>query len=210
MATIPADLPKLESSNQSRRILWRSLGLLRPYLRLTVSAYAALLGTTAIVLVTPQFLRWIVDQGIRQNDMQILTWAVLGLLALSALRGALTFASGLMAENASQGVSYDLRRDLHDKLTELSFAYHDRTESGQLLSRMMQDVERLRMLTGRSILGLANAVVLLIGTAAALFFMNPTLAFLLCSQCRYWRTELRFSAHATGPCRSRFSSSWPC
>ena len=103
MATIPADLPKLESSNQSRRILWRSLGLLRPYLRLTVSAYAALLGTTAIVLVTPQFLRWIVDQGIRQNDMQILTWAVLGLLALSALRGALTFASGLMAEIASAG-----------------------------------------------------------------------------------------------------------
>ena len=176
MATIPADLPKLESSNQSRRILWRSLGLLRPYLRLTVSAYGALLGTTAIVLVTPQFLRWIVDQGIRQNDMQLLTWSVLGLLALSALRGALTFASGLMAEIASQGVSFDLRRDLHAKLTELSFAYHDRTESGQLLSRAMQDVERLRMLTGRSILGLANAVVLLIGTAVALFFMNPTLA----------------------------------
>jgi ATP-binding cassette subfamily B protein len=178
MATAPAELPNLLESNQNRRILWRALGLLRPYLRLTVSAYGALLGTTAIVLVTPQFLRWIVDQGIRQNDMQLLTWSVLGLLALSALRGALTFASGLMAEIASQGVSYDLRRDLHAKLTELSFAYHDRTESGQLLSRAMQDVERLRMLTGRSILGLANAVVLLIGTAAALVIMNPTLALL--------------------------------
>ena len=108
MATAPAELPNLLESNQNRRILWRALGLLRPYLRLTVSAYGALLGTTAIVLVTPQFLRWIVDQGIRQNDMQLLTWSVLGLLALSALRGALTFASGLMAEIASQGVSYDL------------------------------------------------------------------------------------------------------
>ena len=178
MATAPAELPNLLKSNQNRRYLWRALRLLRPYFRLTIFAYAALLATTAIVLVTPQFIRWIVDQGIRQNDMRLLTWSVLGLLGLSAVRGALTFVSGLLAEVASQGVSYDLRRDLHAKLTELSFAYHDRTESGQLLSRSMQDVERVRMLTGRSILGLANGVVLLIGTAAALVIMNPTLALL--------------------------------
>ncbi len=178
MATAPAELPNLLKSNQNRRYLWRALRLLRPYFRLTIFAYAALLVTTAIVLVTPQFIRWIVDQGIRQNDMRLLTWSVLGLLGLSAVRGALTFVSGLLAEVASQGVSYDLRRDLHAKLTELSFAYHDRTESGQLLSRSMQDVERVRMLTGRSILGLANGVVLLIGTAAALVIMNPTLALL--------------------------------
>ncbi len=178
MATAPAELPNLLKSNQNRRYLWRALRRLRPYLRLTIFAYAALLATTAIVLVTPQFIRWIVDQGIRQNDMRLLTWSVLGLLGLSAVRGALTFVSGLLAEVASQGVSYDFRRDLHAKLTELSFAYHDRTESGQLLSRTMQDVERLRMLTGRSILGLANGVVLLIGTAAALVIMNPTLALL--------------------------------
>ena len=178
MATAPAELPNLLKSNQNRLYLWRTLRRLRPYFRLTIFAYAALLATTAIVLVTPQFIRWIVDQGIRQNDMRLLTWSVLGLLGLSAVRGALTFVSGLLAEVASQGVSYDLRRDLHAKLTELSFAYHDRTESGQLLSRSMQDVERLRMLTGRSILGLANGVVLLIGTAAALVIMNPTLALL--------------------------------
>ena len=178
MATAPAELPNLLKSNQNRRYLWRTLRRLRPYLRLTIFAYIALLATTAIVLVTPQFIRWIVDQGIRQNDMRLLTWSVLGLLGLSAVRGGLTFVSGLLAEVASQGVSYDFRRDLHAKLTELSFAYHDRTESGQLLSRSMQDVERLRMLTGRSILGLANGVVLLIGTAAALVIKNPTLALL--------------------------------
>lgn len=178
MSTAPAELSSLTGSNNSRRYLWRALRLLRPYWRLTVSAYAALLGTTAILLVTPQFIRWIVDQGIRQNDLRLLTSSVLGLLALTAVRGILTFLSSLFAETASQGVSYDLRRDLHAKLTELSFAYHDRTESGQLLSRAMQDVERLRMLTGRSILGLANGVILLIGSAAALILMDPLLALL--------------------------------
>lgn len=178
MSTAPVELTTVARSDQSRRYLLRALRLLRPYLRLTFFAYAALLGTTAILLVTPQFIRWIVDRGIRENDLQLLTWSVLGLLALTALRGVLTFFSSLLAETASQGVSYGLRRDLHAKLTELSFAYHDRTESGQLLSRTMQDVERLRMLTGRSVLGLANGVVLLIGSAVALIMMDPLLALL--------------------------------
>ena len=178
MATLSENLTRLSSSSQNRHFLLRGLKRLRPYWRLTVAAYVALLGTTAILLVTPQFIRWIVDRGIRQNDLQLLTWSVVALLGLTALRGLLTFFSSLFAETASQGVSYDLRRELHAKLTELSFAYHDRTESGQLLSRSMQDVERLRMLTGRSVLGLANGVVLLIGSAVALILMNPILAVL--------------------------------
>lgn len=169
---------KHASSDQSRRYLWRAFRRIRPYWKYSAAAYLALLGTTAILLVTPQLIRWIVDRGIRQNDLELLTWSVLGLLAFTALRGVLTFCTGLWTEKASQGVSYDLRKDLHAKLTELSFAYHDRTESGQLLSRAMQDVERLRFLTGRSLLGLANGVVLLIGTAAALVVMNPLLALM--------------------------------
>ena len=178
MSTATDEPFKHASSDQSRRYLLRALGRLRPYLRLTVAAYVSLLGTTAILLVTPQFIRWIVDQGIRQNDLELLTMAVVGLMALTAVRGLLTFASSRFAEIASQGVSYDLRGELHSKLTDLSFAYHDRTESGQLLSRAMQDVDRLRMLTGRSILGLANGVVLLIGSAVALILMDPLLALL--------------------------------
>ena len=196
MSTAPVELSTVAKSDQSRRYLLRALRLLRPYWRLTVFAYAALLGTTAILLVTPQFIRWIVDRGIRQNDLQLLTWSVLGLLALTALRGVLTFCSSLLAETASQGVSYGLRRDLHAKLTELSFAYHDRTESGQLLSRSMQDVERLRMLTGRSVLGLANGVVLLVGSAVALVMMDPLLALLaMLTMPILAHRAMRFGAH---------------
>ena len=196
MSTAPVELSTVAKSDQSRRYLLRALRLLRPYWRLTVFAYAALLGTTAILLVTPQFIRWIVDRGIRQNDLQLLTWSVLGLLALTALRGVLTFCSSLLAETASQGVSYGLRRDLHAKLTELSFAYHDRTESGQLLSRSMQDVERVRMLTGRSVLGLANGVVLLVGSAVALVMMDPLLALLaMLTMPILAHRAMRFGAH---------------
>ena len=178
MTTIPADLQTPLRSSKRNSYLWRAFRRLRPYWRLTSLAYLALLASTAIILATPQFIRWIVDRGIRQNDLQLLTWSVLLLLGLTVARGVFTFFSGRWTEIASQSVAYDFRRDLHAKLTELSFAYHDRTESGQLLSRSMQDVERLRFLTGRSFLGLANGVILLVGTAVALVIMNSTLALL--------------------------------
>ena len=178
MTTLPADLPAPVRTGKSSSFLWRAFCRLRPYWRLTAAAYMSLLATTAIVLATPQIIRWIIDRGIRQHDLQLLTWSVLALLGLTVARGVFIFFTGLWTEIASQSVSYDLRRDLHARLTELSFAYHDRTESGQLLSRAMQDVERLRFLTGRAFLGLANGVLLLVGTAAALIIMNPTLALL--------------------------------
>ncbi|MBI3958061.1 MAG: ABC transporter ATP-binding protein, partial [Chloroflexi bacterium] len=163
---------------EHRHYLWRALLLLRPYWKLTGGSYGALVAITLITLATPQFIRWIIDRGIGAGDTWLLTWSVLALLGLTVVRGLFTFLQGRWTEMASQSVAYDLRNGLLDQLSHLSFAYHDRTESGQLLSRAMQDVERIRFLTGRAVLGLVNAVVLLIGTAIALLVMNPQLAFL--------------------------------
>jgi ATP-binding cassette subfamily B multidrug efflux pump len=79
---------------------------------------------------------------------------------------------------ASQGVAYDLRKAIHHKLSSLSFTYHDQAQTGQLLSRAIQDVERIRFLTGRATLRLVEGATLLLGTLAALLWMNPQLALL--------------------------------
>ena len=160
------------------RILWRCFGYLRPYWQLTVGAYLALMGINALALATPQFIRWIIDRGIRGQDIHLLTWSVLALLGLTAIKGVFTYAQGRWTEIASQGVAYDLRNAIHRKLAGLSFSYHDRAETGQLLSRAVQDVERIRFLTGRAFLRLTDGIVLLIGTAAVLLWMNPALALL--------------------------------
>ncbi len=163
---------------QHRRYLVRAFLLLRNYWQLTVGAYLALVGITLLTLATPQFIRWIIDQGIGAGNSRLLTWAVLGLLGLTVVRGLFTYWQGRWTEIASQSVAYDLRNAMLERLTHLSFDYHDRTESGQLLSRAMQDVDRIRFLNGRAVLGLVNAIVLLIGTAIALLWMNPKLALL--------------------------------
>ncbi|CAG0946806.1 putative ABC transporter ATP-binding protein [Anaerolineae bacterium] len=174
----PIPLPQPNSG----RILLRSIGYLRPYGRLAAGAYLALLGITALALVIPQFIRWIIDRGIGQRDTALLVWSVLALLVLTLIKGVLTFFQGQWTETASQGVAYDLRNAIHRKLAGLSFAYHDRTETGQVLSRAIQDVDRIRFLTGRAFLRLVDAAVLFLGTTVLLIAMNPTLALLaLCT-----------------------------
>ncbi|MGQ9631516.1 MAG: ABC transporter ATP-binding protein [bacterium] len=160
------------------RILWRCYSYLRPYWRWIVAAYLALLTVTGLSVTIPQLIRLIVDQGIRGKDTRLMAWSVLALIGLTLAKGGLSFVQGRWVEMSSQGVAYDLRNAIHRKLSTLSFSYHDRTETGQLLSRAVQDVERIRFLTGRSSLRLLEATVLLVGTVTMLLSMNPRLALL--------------------------------
>src|SRR5512135_1549917 len=102
-------------SLDARRILLRCSGYLRPYWKRTAGAYLTLLGINALVLIIPQFIRWIVDQGIESRDTFLLGQSVLALLALTVIKGWLTFLQGQWTETISQSVAYDLRNDLHRK-----------------------------------------------------------------------------------------------
>jgi ABC-type multidrug transport system fused ATPase/permease subunit len=151
---------------------------LRAYWRLAGAAYLLLLIITGLTLVVPQLIRYSVDRGIGQQDTRALGLSVLAILGVTLLKGGLTFLQGRWTEMASQGVAYDLRNELYRKLSALSFSYHDRAQVGQLLSRSVQDVERIRFITGRAFLRLAEGAVLVIGTTAVLVWMNPALALL--------------------------------
>ena len=166
------------NSRGSARILQRCYGYLRPYWRIAVAAYLLLVVITGLSLLIPQLVRWIVDRGIEGGDTTLLGWSVLALLAVTLFRGVLSFFQGRWIEIGSQGVAYDLRNAIHHKLSALSFSYHDRAQTGQLLSRAIQDVERIRFLTGRATLRLVEASALLLGTLVALLFINAQLALL--------------------------------
>lgn len=174
--TLPASPPVRRLG--SLYLLWRCFGYLKPYKGITIGAYLTLIIINALTLVVPQIIRSSVDQGIGKQNISLLGWSVLALLGLTVIKGVMSFLQGRWTEIASQGVAYDMRNAIHRKLADLSFAYHDRTETGQLLSRAIQDVERVRFLTGRAFLRLIDAIVFLLGAAAILFIMNPPLALL--------------------------------
>jgi len=159
-------------------ILARCLGLLRPYNRLVLSSYLLYLTDNGIVLVMPLIIRAIVDQGIKGGRIATIWWGVAALLGLALVRGLFTFLSGRWTEIASQNVAYDLRNQLHTKLQSLSFSYHDQAETGQLLTRAVNDVDRVRFLTGRAFVRLIEVVTLILGIAIAMLLLHPVLALL--------------------------------
>ena len=75
-------------------------------------------------------------------------------------------------------MAYDLRNEIQRKITALSFSFHDQAEAGDLLSRSIQDVERIRFLTGRATFRVTEGVFLMAITAVVMFWMNPKLGLL--------------------------------
>jgi len=158
------------------RIVLRCLSYLRPHRALVVGSYLLLLINNGITLGMPLIIGYTVDQGMRAGDASVIRWGALVLLGMALLRGVLTFLSGRWTEVASQNVAYDLRNAIHGSLQSLSFSYHDKAETGQLLARAIGDVDRVRFLTGRAILRLVEVVTLVIGIAIAMMVMNLRLA----------------------------------
>ncbi|MEW5941172.1 MAG: ABC transporter ATP-binding protein [Chloroflexota bacterium] len=111
------------------------------------------------------------------NAPQALVTAIVAIVGFAVLRGLFAFLQAFWAEKNSQAVAYDLRNDLYAKIQNLSFSYHDKNQTGQLMIRATDDVEKVRLFIGQGLLQLVGAVILLGGTVIILFTSNVTLAW---------------------------------
>jgi len=111
------------------------------------------------------------------NAPQALVTALVAIVVFALLRGLFSFLQAFWAEKNSQSVAYDLRNDLYAKIQGLSFAYHDKNQTGQLMIRATDDVEKVRLFIGQGLLQLVGAVILLSGTVIILFSSNVSLAW---------------------------------
>jgi ATP-binding cassette subfamily B protein len=168
--------PSEPERRHGARTLLRCYSYLRPYWPRCLVGLAGMLAADALNLLAPQLIRTIVDRGIGGRDLRLAGLLAAALVGLALVRGAFTFIQGRLIEQASQGVAYDLRNELQARLAALSFAFHDSAETGQLLSRAVQDVDRVRFLTGRASFRLLDSVVFSLATLATLLVMNVRLA----------------------------------
>ncbi|MBN1934059.1 MAG: ABC transporter ATP-binding protein, partial [Anaerolineae bacterium] len=175
-AKLSISSPTQPKPTSSTRTLLRCMGYLRPYWRHVVGAYALMLLNNGITMLMPLIIRDMVDDGIHGGNLIAIQWGTLYLLGLTLLRGVCTYFNGRWTEIASQSVAYDLRNALHVKLQSLSFSYHDQSETGQLLARAINDVDRVRFLTGRAVLRLVEMSTLIIGIAFSMINLNARLA----------------------------------
>jgi ATP-binding cassette subfamily B multidrug efflux pump len=158
--------------------LQRALIFLKPYWLITTGALLSLALMTVANLAGPRILKDAIDGGIAAGNMQSLTWSALALVGVALVRSVFTFTQGYWSEKASQHAAYDIRNALFGKIQNLSFSYHDRAQTGQLMTRITSDVDQVRTFIGMGLLQLVSAVALLIGSIVALVSMNWPLALL--------------------------------
>jgi len=98
--------------------------------------------------------------------------AALFIVAFAIMRGLFSFVQSYMAEKTSQGIAFDLRNEIFAKVQRLSFSYHDANQTGQLMIRATDDVEKVRLFIAQGLVLAAQAFILLGATLIILFASN--------------------------------------
>ncbi|EKE97471.1 MULTISPECIES: ABC transporter ATP-binding protein [unclassified Tolypothrix] len=156
----------------------RVLVSLRNYRWISLGALLSLLLLTVANAITPQLFRWGIDGGIIQQNLQIVLYSAAWMVVAAIARGLFNFGQSYWAEAASQGVAYDLRNKIFSKIQNLSFSYHDKAQTSQLLTRVTSDIEQIRTFIGTSLIQVIGAVVTLVTISVVLLIMNWRLALI--------------------------------
>lgn len=171
-------MTQLREDDTSMASLNRVLQGLKSHRFVAIGAVISLILLTAATAVTPQIFRWGIDQGIAQRDFTVV-WKSAALMVIAAIaRGLFNFGQTFWSEATSQGLAYDLRNQLFTKIETLSFSYHDRSQTSQLITRATSDIEQIRSFIGTSLIQVIGAVVTLVTIATILLVMNWELALI--------------------------------
>ena len=100
------------------------------------------------------------------------------LLAASIMRGFFDFARTYTTDSLSQLVTYDFRNQIYDKLQHISFAYHDKEHTGNLMSKATADVEAIRRFVNMGLIRSLEVVVRTIAVTSMMIWINWELALI--------------------------------
>jgi ATP-binding cassette subfamily B protein len=161
----------------------KHLGRLLPYLRRHRRAY--LLGmvfvvpATACAAIYPLLVGWMVDRLPTASASKTLVLGVAGALGAAALlRAGLLMISRYRILAASRGVEFDLRNDLYGHLETLSARWFDTNASGEITSRVINDIEGVRTMIGIGIMGMVSTGLLFLVSVVGMLATSPFLAAL--------------------------------
>lgn len=169
-------LKETVTTQSKTKSFWRLMnGYKLIYFIAIISVGFAALARTALYYVLGKF----VDEYLpSENLTQMLPIIVLTLLGLALLQGAFSYGGGRLAAKTSEGLARSLRNYLYDHLERLTFSYHDRMQTGELLSRSTSDVDAVRKMFAEQFIGIGRIALLFLVNFAALLLLDVQLAFL--------------------------------
>jgi ATP-binding cassette subfamily B protein len=159
-------------------IIRRVATYLRPYPWMAVGTNGCALLMLACSLAYPKMTQYVIDEVIGKQRADQLTWVMLVILGAFLLREVFNSLRLRLNNTFEQNVIYDMRREVYGKLQRLPVNYFDQRSSGDLMTRVLEDVNSVeRLLIDGTEQG-TIAILQLLGVTAFLLHMNPTLTAL--------------------------------
>src|SRR6266540_1984367 len=164
-------------SRSTWEIIRRVAAYLRPYRWMAAGNVACAVLSLAFALTYPQLMRLIIDQVIGEKRVELLTPVMLGLLGAFLLRDWFNSLRIRVNNIFEQKVIYDMRRDVYARLQRLPVNYFDHRASGDLMTRVIEDVNAVeRVLIDGTEQGTV-AILSVIGVLGFMFHTDPKLAW---------------------------------
>lgn len=158
--------------------LWQLLkGYRRKYIGAIITLGISAIANTASLLL----LRYIVDTLLTPdtestNFLGLIALAALAFLGLSTVRGIFSFFSGAWGAETGEGIALRLRDYMFDHLQHLTFTYHDKMQTGELIQRSTSDIFALQQFFSGQALGIGRILLLFIVNLIALLWLDVPLA----------------------------------
>ena len=170
---VPIDLQEAISDNRLVG-LWR---MMRGYRLIYAGALISLAFAALMKTATFYLLRFLIDDVLAEERFdQTLLFVALGFVALALVEGTFTFISGRLAGLTSEGVARRLRNFIFDHLQRLTFSYHDKAQTGELIQRATSDVDAIRRFFAQEAIGFGRITLLFSINFLAIYNLNAQLA----------------------------------
>jgi ATP-binding cassette, subfamily B, bacterial len=166
------DTPAKTGTTDLRRVA----GLFRPY-RARLSAVLALIAVSAgLGMITPFLLRSILDTAIPEQDTGLLTALVAGMVGIAIATGVIGVGQTWLSNLVGQQVMHDLRSAVYRHLQRLSLAFFTRTRTGEVQSRIANDIGGVQSVVTTTATSIVSNVTTVLATVVAMFLLDWRLA----------------------------------
>jgi ATP-binding cassette subfamily B protein len=169
--------PERPADPAVRRANLRRVGrLFRPYRVRLGLVLAAIAAGAGLGMVQPFLLRAVFDTALPQHESRLLTWLVLGMIAIAIVTGVLGVWQTWLSNVVGQRVMHDLRTRVYRHLQRLSLAFFTRTRTGEVQSRIANDIGGVQSVVTSTATSIVSNVTTVISTVIAMFILDWRLA----------------------------------
>lgn len=156
----------------------RAVAYLRPYLRMTLGVLLCIAANAVLNLLPPLMIREIVDRAVPQGDVTLLTWLVLGLVGAPIVVGLVGVLQQYLNNLIGQAIMSDLRLQLFSHLQRQSLRFYTVTQTGQIMSRVNNDVSGVQNVVTGTLTSIAQNVATVAFTVVTILWLDWRLAVL--------------------------------